>query len=81
MQELMKQGCTGTILTAISKENFLDLPLPIIEMALQEKIAAAVEESFALRAESERLLNLAKSAVELAIERGENAAIEFLRAR
>ena len=81
MQELMKQGCTGTILTAISKENFLDLPLPIIEMALREKIAAAVEESFALRAESERLLEEAKMAVEIAIERGENAAIEFLRAR
>ncbi len=67
MQMLMKQNCSGTILTAISRENFLNLPLPIIDAETQGKIAALVEKSFNLRAESERLLEVAKSAVEMAI--------------
>ena len=75
----MKQGCSGTILTAISKENFFNLPLPRIDAATQEKISAAVEKSFALRAESARLLNVAKIAVEMAIESGENAATKYLQ--
>lgn len=78
MQNLMRQQCTGTILTAISKENFLNLPLPVVSRELQEKIAANVKESFRLRGESEKLLSLAKFAVEVAIERGEDAAIRIL---
>lgn len=78
MQMLMKQNCSGTILTAISRENFLNLPLPIIDAETQGKIAALVEKSFNLRAESERLLEVAKLAVEIAIERGEDVAIKFL---
>lgn len=78
MQNLMKQSCTGTILTAISPENFLSLPLPILPMETQEKIAAQIEESFKLRAESKKLLELSKSAVEVAIEEGEDAALKIL---
>lgn len=78
MQNLMRQQCSGTILTAVSRENFLNLPLPVVSRDVQEKIAAQVSESFRLRAESEKLLSQAKRAVELAIERGEDAAIKFL---
>ncbi len=42
------------------------------------KIAALVQQSFALKAESETLLDLAKRAVEMAIEEDEAAAMEFL---
>ena len=80
MQNLMRQQCTGTILTAISRENFLSLPLPVVARAVQEKIAAQVSESFRLRGESEKLLSRAKATVELAIEGGEDVAIEFLGA-
>ncbi|MBO4780672.1 MAG: restriction endonuclease subunit S, partial [Selenomonadaceae bacterium] len=78
MQNLMRQQCTGTILTAISKVNFADLPLPTVSKKLQEKIAAQVEESFRLRSESERLLLRAKRAVEIAVECGEDVATDFL---
>lgn len=44
----------------------------------QTKIAALVQQSFALKAESETLLDLAKRAVEMAIEEDEAAAMEFL---
>lgn len=76
----MRQQCTGTILTAISRENFLSLPLPVIEREIQEKIAAQVSESFKLRSESEKLLFNAKKAVEMAIEKSDDVAIKFLEA-
>ena len=69
MQELMKQNCSGTILTAISRENFLKLPMPKISEEVQEKISELVEESFLLRGESKKLLDGAKKLVELEIEK------------
>ena len=78
MQNLMRQQCTGTILTAVSRENFLNLPLPVVARDIQEKIDAQIAESFRLRSESEKLLSMAKRAVELAIEQGEDVAITFL---
>lgn len=78
LQNLLKQGCSGTILTAINKTEFQNIPVPIIEGGAQTKIAALVRESVSLKAESERLLNLAKRAVEIAIEQDENAALDWL---
>ena len=78
MQSLLKQGCSGTILTAINKTEFQNIPVPIIEGGAQTKIATLVKESFSLKAESERLLDVAKRAVEIAIEQDENAALDWL---
>ncbi|MDO8811184.1 MAG: restriction endonuclease subunit S [Gallionella sp.] len=78
LQNLLKQGCSGTILTAINKTEFQNIPVPIIEGGEQTKIAALVKESFSLKAESERLLDVAKRAVEIAIEQDENAALDWL---
>ena len=78
-RELMLRYNVGTSYPVIKDENILNLPLPKIEIKIQEKISALVEKSFELRAESTRLLEMAKSAVELAIERGEEVATEYLR--
>ena len=78
MQNLLKQGCSGTILTAINKTEFQNIPVPIIEGGIQTKIASLVKESFTLKAESERLLDVAKRAVEMAIEQDESAALDWL---
>ena len=78
IQALMKQRCSGTILTAISKDELLSMPLPMIDEEVQKVIAAKVQESFALRKQSKQLLEYAKQAVEMAIEKGENAALEWL---
>lgn len=47
------------------------MPLPKIEQSVQKQIATKVQESFALRHQSEQLLENAKRAVEIAIELGE----------
>lgn len=49
-------------------------------MPTQQKIAHLVQESFTLKAESERLLAVAKRTVETEIEQDEAAAMAYLAA-
>ena len=79
IQALMKQRCSGTILTAISKDELLSMPLPMIDEGIQTEIATKVQESFAFRKQSKQLLEYAKRAVEMAIEQGEDVAMEWLK--
>lgn len=78
IQSLLKQRCSGTILTAISKEEFQNMPLPNIDGNVQTEISNKVQESFSLRREAKRLLDNAIKAVELAIETDEETAIAWL---
>ena len=71
MQQILKQNCSGTILTAINKTEFQNIPVPIIDLPTQQHISALIQESFALRKESERLLAEAKEMVEREIGKGE----------
>jgi len=74
----MKRRCSGTILTAISKDALAEMPLPLIDKDTQRRIAADIQRSFALRRKSEQLLDSTKRAIEIAIEDGEKAAITWL---
>jgi len=78
-QTQLKRGCNGTILTAINKDELLQTIIPLIPKTLQNQIAQKVQESHALRKESKRLLEVAKKAVEIAIEQDEARAMAFLR--
>lgn len=78
MQNILKQNCSGTILTAINKDEFLNIYIPIIDLKIQQQIADLVEESFALKQKSEHLLEVAKRAVEIAIEENEEVALEYI---
>ena len=78
IQALLKQQCTGTILTAFGKDGLLSIPIPHITSDLQHKIRDSVKESFALRQKSVDLLEATKHAVEIAIEQDEAKAIEYL---
>lgn len=78
IQQLMKRGCSGTILCGILSGELANVPLPLVNSKVQRDLATKVQSSFALRAESKRLLDLAKHAVEVAIEQGESKAMEVL---
>lgn len=52
--------------------------VPLVDKSIQEKITVMVQESFLLKAESERLLNVAKRAVEIAIEQDEGAGMAYI---
>ena len=45
----------------------------------KQKIATQIQESFALRAKSEHLLDVAKRAVEIAIEEDEQAGLKYIQ--
>ena len=79
MQNLLKKCCSGTILTAINKSDFLSIPIPKINSEAQTAISDLVQESFKLKSESEKLLALAKQAVEVAIEQSEEEAMKLFK--
>lgn len=74
----LKKRCSGTILTAISKDEFGKVILPKVFESKQTQIQQKVQESFALRKQSKHLLECAKRAVEMAIEKDEKTAIKWL---
>ena len=74
----LKKGCSGTILTAINKEEFSRIAVPKIEAEKQAEIEQKVIESFNGRKRAKDLLEYAKRAVEIAIEQDEQAAIDWL---
>ena len=77
----LKKGCSGTILTAISKDEFSKIVFPKIKAETQIQIRQRVAEAFALRRRSKHLLECAKRAVELAIEQDEQIALDWLEAQ
>lgn len=69
IQLLLKKGCSGTILTNISKDEFLKIKLPILPEQIQTKIASLIQQSFECKTQSKQLLEDAKRMVESEIEK------------
>ena len=76
--ELMDLHTSASLYPAISERDLLGLPIPKIPADVQSKISELVRQSFTLKAQSERLLNSAKRAVEIAIEVDEVAGMAYL---
>jgi restriction endonuclease S subunit len=70
IQELLKRGCSGTILTAINKEEMNKLELPLIDLAIQNKIKEKIQKSYKLKDKSEKNFKEAIKIVENTIEIG-----------
>jgi len=79
MQQILKQKCSGTILTGMNKDDFLDIIIPNIDDTIQVQIEEKIKESFQLKEESKQLLEVAKKAVEVAIEKNEEIAISLTK--
>ena len=78
VQTLMKRGCSGTILAAISEDELRKIPLPRIDNDTQHTISLNVQRSFSLRNQADSLIASAVKAVELAVESSEQSAINFI---
>lgn len=79
VQMQAERDAGGSIILHWRKEEIEQVVVPIIEFKKQEQIAELVEESFKLKTESERLLEVAKKAVEIAIETDEKTATKFIK--
>jgi type I restriction enzyme S subunit len=77
-QTQLKRGCKGTILTAIGEDELNRIKLPEIEHGIQIEIKARIQQIYAEREKSKHLLDGAKRAVEIAIEKDETAAVDFI---
>jgi type I restriction enzyme, S subunit len=78
LQSQLKKKCSGTILTAVPKESLRDIIIPILPFSTQQEIASLVKQSHEARKEAKELLEVAKKAVEIAIEEGEEKAKIYL---
>jgi restriction endonuclease S subunit len=75
----VSQLSTGQINPFLGLGNLKLLPIPFFEQAFEigESVRRKVMEAVAMEMESKRLLDIAKEAVELAVELGEAKGIEF----
>ncbi|MBN2825816.1 MAG: DNA methylase, partial [Campylobacterales bacterium] len=68
----------GSIIQHWKPSEIEQILIPIIDIQVQTQIEAKVKQSFELKEESKRLLDLAKRAVEVAIEEDEAHAMEII---
>jgi type I restriction enzyme S subunit len=78
LQLQLKKRCSGTILTAVPKESLRDIIIPIIPLSIQQEIASLVQQSHEARKKAKELLEIAKRAVEIAIENSESEALDYI---
>ena len=79
VQMQAERDAGGSIILHWRVSEIENVLVPVIDYTKQQEIAALVEESFALKKQSEHLLEVAKKAVEIAIEEGENKGLEFIK--
>jgi len=68
----------GSIILHWRLSEIENVIVPVVDMEIQTQIADLVQQSFAFKAKSERLLETAKRAVEIAIETDEQTAVEYI---
>ena len=71
-QDYLKKFPSGTILSAISKEELQNILIPKIDSTTQAQIATYIQKSFELRAKAKSLLESAKAEVESALNNANN---------
>lgn len=69
----------GSIIQHWRPDEIKQVLIPILPMDVQKELAKQIQQSFKLRKESKRLLEVAKTAVEIAIEEGEIKAMKFIK--
>lgn len=78
-QQLLEKLAGGSVQPLITQTSIKTLIIPIIEKVKQQQIATLVDKSFTLKRKSEHLLEIAKQAVEMAIEESEEVALDYLK--
>jgi len=74
----LKKGCSGTILTAISKDELARIIIPKIDGKIQLEIKSKIKKMYQTKALSNNLLDIAKRGVEQAIEKDEKTAKKWI---
>lgn len=75
---LFKRQAQGTILTAVPRSSLSRIILPKLAKPYQEQIATQIREAQVLYEKSKRLLGVAKHAVDIFVERDEQAGLDYI---
>lgn len=78
LQLQLKKQCSGTILTAVPKESLREFIIPKLSPGTQHEIAYMVQQSHDARKKANRLLEITKKTVEIAIENNEKKALNYI---
>jgi restriction endonuclease S subunit len=78
IQMQSERDAGGSIIKHWRVREIENILIPIIDISIQEKIETKIKTSFQLKSKSIELLALAKRAVEVAIEEGEDVALELI---
>ena len=68
----------GSAQAELYPKDIDEFVIPLVEKDIQSRIINLVEERYHLKKQSEHLLEVAKKAVEMAIEEGEERALEYI---
>jgi len=78
VQKQAERDAGGSIILHWRVKEIENVVVPIIDYTKQQEIASFIEKSFALKKQSEHLLEVAKHAVEIAIEESEDVALAYI---
>ena len=78
VQMQAERDAGGSIILHWRVGEIENVVVPIIDFEKQREIADLIEQSFSLKKQSEHLLEIAKKAVEIAIEKNEDIAINYI---
>ncbi len=74
----VERDCGGSVILHWKPEQVKRLKIPLLPLETQQKIASLVQQSHESRKKAKELLEVAKRAVEIAIENGENEALDYI---
>jgi type I restriction enzyme M protein len=69
----------GSIIQHWRPDQIKQVLIPVLPMEMQKELTKKIQQSFKLRQESARLIEIAKKAVEIAIEENETLALKFIQ--
>lgn len=79
VQMQSERDAGGSIILHWRVSEIENVIVPVIPYPKQQQIAELIEQSFMLKKQSEKLLEVAKRAVEIAIEQDEETALQYIK--
>ncbi len=74
----VERDCGGSVILHWKPEQVKRLQIPLLPLSIQQEIASLVQQSHEARKKAKELLEIAKRAVEIAIENSEAEALDYI---
>ncbi len=74
----VERDCGGSVILHWKPEQVKRLQIPLLPLSIQQEISSLVQQSHEARKKAKELLEIAKRAVEIAIENSEAEALDYV---